>query len=108
LVAVTTISTPASVPPGLLPKGGTLETITIEILQRQPEFIVGQFDFVARQRHFATDPELHDELVARGIQECEGGDIEALRQTIFEIYRNRTVADAPPSNLAALAGLMTH
>jgi molecular chaperone DnaK len=85
-----------------------LEAITIAILQRQPEFIVGHFGFVAKQRHFATDPQLHDELVERGIQEAEAGDIEALRQTIFEIYRNRAVADAPPQNLAALAGLMTH
>jgi molecular chaperone DnaK len=85
-----------------------LEAITIAILQRQPEFIVGHFGFVAKQRHVATDPQLHDELVERGIQEAERGDIEALRQTIFEIYQNRAVADAPPQNLAALAGLMTH
>lgn len=85
-----------------------LEAITIEILHRQPEFIIGHFGFVAKQRHFATDPSLHDELVARGIREVEGGEIDSLRQTIYEIYRNRFVADAPPSNLAALAGLMMH
>jgi molecular chaperone DnaK len=85
-----------------------LESLTIEILQRQPEFIFGHFGFVSKQRHLATDPRVHDELVARGIAEVESGDIDAVRQTIFEIYRNRAVADAPPSNLAALAGLMTH
>jgi molecular chaperone DnaK len=85
-----------------------LEALTIEILQRQPDFVIGHFGFVAKQRHFATDPELHDELVERGVQQAEAGDIEALRQTIFEIYGNRAVADGPPQNLAALAGLMTH
>lgn len=84
-----------------------LEALTIELLQRQPGFILGHFEFVAKQRHFATDQRLHDALVARGVQEAEAGDVEALRQTIFEIYRNRAVADAPPHDLAALAGLMT-
>jgi molecular chaperone DnaK len=85
-----------------------LEALTMEILQRMPEFIVGHFGLVAKQRHFASDAELHDRLVERGIAEAEAGEIEALRQTIFEIYRNRAVADAPAHNLAALAGLMTH
>jgi hypothetical protein len=85
-----------------------LEAITIEILQRMPDFIAGHFGMLAKQRHFASDPDLHDRLVARGVGEAEGGDMEALRQTIFEMYRNRAVADAPAHNLAALAGLMTH
>lgn len=85
-----------------------LEAITIEILQRQPEFILGHFGLVAKQRHLATDPNRHDKLVERGVAEAEANDIDALRRTIFELYRNHAVADAPPSNLAALAGLMTH
>ena len=84
-----------------------LEAITMEILQRMPEFIVGHFGLVAKQRHFASDPELHDRLVERGIGEAESDDIDALRQTIFELYRNRAVADAPAHNLTAVAGLMT-
>lgn len=85
-----------------------LEALTIEIMQRVPEFIVGHFGLVAKQRYFASSAELHDELVERGIREADAGDIEALRQTIFEIYRNRAIAEAPAHNLAALAGLMTH
>src|SRR4051812_30196147 len=63
-----------------------LEAITMEILQRMPDFIVGHFGLVAKQRHFASDPELHDQLVERGIGETESGDFDALRHTIFELY----------------------
>jgi len=87
---------------------GELEAVTIEILQRQPGFILGHFELVARQQHLASDALLHDQLVTRGVQEAEAGDIDALRGTIFEMYRNRAVPDVPTHNLAALAGLMTH
>lgn len=85
-----------------------LESLTFDILYQQPDFIVEQFGFVAKQRHLATDPKLHDELVARGLREGESEDVDALRRTIFEMYQNRAVADAPSQNLAALAGLMSH
>lgn len=87
---------------------GELDALTVEILQRQPAFILGHFAFVAKQRHLATDGDLHDQLVARGVEEAEAEDIDAVRQTIAEIYRNRAIQDVPTHNLAALAGLMTH
>ena len=44
--------------------------------------------------------------VSIGFERSE--DVDALRRTIFEMYQNRAVADAPSQNLAALAGLMSH
>lgn len=85
-----------------------LESVTHEILRRQPAIILGHFEFVAKQRHLATDPNLHDQLVSQGINETEAGDIESLTVTIANIYRNRAIHDAPTHNLAALAGLMSH
>jgi molecular chaperone DnaK len=85
-----------------------IQAVTFDHLRREPGFVLGHFQHVAKQRHLAADPALHDQLVEKGIEAADDDDIDAVNGVIFAIYQNRLVPEMPSHDLAALAGLMTH
>ena len=85
-----------------------IQAVTFDYLRRDPDFVLGHFQHVAKQRHLAADHSLHDELVEKGIDAADDGNIDAVNGVIFAIYQNRLVPEMPSHDLAALAGLMTH
>lgn len=85
-----------------------IQSVTFDHLRRDPAFVLGHFQHVAKQRHLAADPALHDTLVEQGLVAADAEDIDSINGVIFSIYQNRLVQETPSHDLAALAGLMTH
>ncbi len=82
-----------------------LKSINSQILREIPEFIVGQFEYLATRKHTTVDVALHEKYVVRGKAAISTGDIEDLREVIFDIYQNLAEPAGAGDDIAALAGL---
>jgi molecular chaperone DnaK len=77
-----------------------------EEFHKQPGFVVDMFLDMARERHFAIDKAMHDQLVDGGKKCIDRQDIDGLRSIIGKMLENRYPTTAPDSAATTLAGLM--
>ena len=82
-----------------------LKSINGLVLREIPEFVVGQFEYLAIRKHTAVDAALHEKYVVRGKAAISTGDIADLREVIFDIYQNLAEPAGAGDDVAALAGL---
>jgi molecular chaperone DnaK len=59
---------------------------------RAPSFLVGLFRDLQRQRYLAMDKPLFDRHIAAGERALAKNDMNALRETIFDIWDNRVMS----------------
>jgi len=80
--------------------------ILFRALLEVPEFLIGQFEHLAPERHVASDKSVHDKLVAVGRRCITGQDWQGLRTVNAELHQNLVVV--PPQGRSAdiLSGLM--
>jgi molecular chaperone DnaK len=78
----------------------------IDEARKQPAFVVDVFLDIARERHFAIDKSLHDQLVEAGTKCIDRQDIDGVRVTIGKMLENRYPTTASDSAATTLAGLM--
>lgn len=85
-----------------------LRMVVFSILREQPSFVAAQFQHLAKGRHLAIDPILHENLVEEGLRALKNSDMDGLRQVIGKLIENSAVQVSPGHDLAALADLAAH
>jgi hypothetical protein len=76
------------------------------LLWCDPSFLAEVFNAVAGESHLAIDPELHARLVEAGRKALLRGDIEGLRDILFELIGNRANLGAGGKAATVLATIM--
>jgi hypothetical protein len=79
--------------------------VVLTMLAKLPDFWVGRFDDLAKDRHRAVDKTKHDELVRTAERCIRDQDIDGLREATFKMTDNM-VRSADVTKPDALAGLM--
>jgi molecular chaperone DnaK len=74
--------------------------------RKLPSFVVDTFLNLARDRHFAIDKAMHDQLAEVGRACIDRQDIDGLRASIGKMLDNRYPTTASSSAAMTLAGLM--
>lgn len=82
-----------------------MDAINREELRSDPDFLIGQFRFLAARRHAATDPATFDLFVRNGASAAEAGDAVALLHANQELYRLEPFSADEGDQATALAGL---
>jgi molecular chaperone DnaK len=80
-------------------------TITRQILWSTPAFVVQAFKAAAERAHLAADPTKYQRQIKSGRDALETGDIDGLREIVFDMLRNQ-VSIGGSQTTAALATIM--
>jgi molecular chaperone DnaK len=83
-----------------------MRSLMRRLLWCDPSFLAEVFNAVAGESHLAIDPELHARLVEAGRKALLRGDIEGLRDILFELIGNRMTLGAGGEAATVLATIM--
>jgi molecular chaperone DnaK len=83
-----------------------MRTVMQRVLWSDPAFIAEAFNTVAEDSYRAIDPALHDRLVDTGRKALLRGDVDGVRDIVFEMISNRINPPLGDSAAAALATIM--
>jgi molecular chaperone DnaK len=76
------------------------------VLWSNPAFVAGIFNSFAEDGHLAIDSAAHERLVEIGRKALTRGDVDGLRDIVFEMFSNRISLPAGGREAAALATIM--
>ncbi len=77
-----------------------------KVLATKPDFLIGMLKYLASEKHLSVDQELHDRLVASGIEAAKAGDMERLRHIIGQMVNNRVGSGADAAKVVELSHLL--
>ncbi len=83
-----------------------MRSVMRRVLWSDPPFLAEIFNAVAEESYLAIDPELHGRLVEAGRNALLRGDIEGLRDILFELIGNRMSFGAGGEAATVLATIM--
>ena len=83
-----------------------LRALTRQILWADPSFVAAVFNNAAEESYLAIDPELHARQVDAGHKALLRGDIDDLRDLVFEMIKNRNGLPACGEAATTLATIM--
>jgi molecular chaperone DnaK len=81
-----------------------MRAVMQRVLWSDPAFIADVFNTLAEDSYRAIDPALHDRLVDTGRKALLHGDVDGVRDIVFEMISNRI---SPPTGGSAAAALAT-
>jgi molecular chaperone DnaK len=83
-----------------------MRAVMQRVLWSDPAFIAEVFNTLAEDSYRAIDPALHDRLVDTGRKALLRGDVDGVRDIVFEMISNRISPPAGDSAAAAVATIM--
>jgi len=83
-----------------------MRAVMQRVLWSDPAFIADVFNTLAGDSYRAIDPKLHERLVETGQKALLHGDVDGVRDIVFEMISNRISPPAGSSAVAALATIM--
>lgn len=83
-----------------------MRTLMYQTMWSDPAFVIHHFKASVEESYRAADKELYAQQIQAGIQATEDGDIDQLRQIIFEMVRNQIIVGGSSKTAAALASIM--
>jgi len=85
---------------------GEMHGIRMKVLAETPDFLIEVLKLLATERHLVVDEELHEQLVAAGVEAAKAGDVDRLRYVIGQMMNNRVSTGADAADIVELAHLL--
>ncbi len=83
-----------------------MRALTLQVMWSEPSFVAEVFNSATEETYLAVDPELHARQVEAGRKALLRGDIDGLREIVFEMIRNRVSLPASGKAATVLATIM--
>ena len=82
-----------------------MRTLMYQTMWSDPTFVIHHFKASVEESYRAADKELYAQQIQAGIQAMEDGDIDQLRQIIFEMVQNQIIVGGSSETAVALASI---
>lgn len=83
-----------------------MKSIHFSTLLESPEFLFTVFKQLADEKYLAVDENLHDQLVAEGVEAIKVEDIRRLRGVLGEMFANRISTGGDATEIVELAHIL--